>query len=137
MSDQLATITSVEDLLDHCAEEPNGCSSVHIDQAGAFTCGTRATILDSLEQWATNPSRIVEASASIDTCGRRWIIFVRQDAPPTEHDASHHLDIAAALRCEGVELIDTVIAWGDQHISMHYLEHRSSSYGLDGLDHAA
>jgi len=122
------TITSVDELLAFCAGEPAGCTSVHLDPGGSFTCGTRATTLASLEQWATDPSRIVNAAASTDTCGRRWIIFVRQVSPPTEHDASHYLDIRAALACEGVDLIDCVIAWNANHVSMHFLEHRTTSY---------
>ena len=138
MTNQPATtITSVDDVVDFCADDPTGCTSIHLDHDGAFTCGTRATVLDSLEAWATDPSRIVQAASTIDTCGRRWIIFVRQDTPPTENDASHHLDIAAALACEGVDLIDTVIAWGDQHISMHQLKHRSASYAQADWHNAA
>ncbi len=137
MSDQPTTITSVEDLLDFCDNEPAGCASIHIDDNGAFTCGTNATNLDSLEQWATNPTRIVNAASSIDTCGRRWIIFVRQDSPPTEHDASHYLDIRAALACGDVDLVDCVIAWDDQHVSMRYLQHRTTRYPTPGHTNAA
>ncbi len=121
------TVTNVDEFLAFCADEPAGCISVHLDSDGSFTCGTRATILDSLEQWATDPSRIVNAAATT-TCGRRWIIFVRQDSPPNEHDASHFLDIRAALACEGVDLIDCVIAWNANHVSMHFLEHRTTNY---------
>lgn len=136
MNDNTA-ITTVEDLLDFCAEEPLGCTSIHLDNNGEFTCGTRATALDSLEQWATDPSRIINAASDRTACGRRWIIFVRQDTTPTEADGSHFLDIAAALRCEGVELLDVVIAWDDQHISIHHLQHRTNDYDTNGWHDAA
>jgi len=136
MSDD-TSINNVEDLLDFCADDPPGCTSIHLDEHGAFTCGTRSTVLDSLEQWATDPSRIISAATDRTTCGRRWIIFVRRDTPPTEADASHYLDIAAALRCEGVDLIDVVIAWDDKHVSMRHLEHRTNDYDTAGWHDAA
>ena len=129
-------ITSVEEVLDNCTDD-TGCTSLHLDNDGNFCCGTNPTSLDSLEQWATDPSRLVEAATNRDGCGRRWIIFVRQDGPPTEADASHHLDIAGALACAGVELIDTVIAWDDQHVSMHQLRHRTTSYATNPNEAAA
>lgn len=122
------TITCVEELLAACADNPPGCISLHLDDDGVERCGTRATILDSLERWANDPSRLTDAAASTPTCGRRWVIFVRQHTPPNEHDASHYLDIAAALACEDVELIDCVIAWDEHHVSMLYLQHRTTSY---------
>lgn len=128
MSTDGLTITSVEQLLAACADDPNGCTSLHLDHDGLYKCGTNATVADSLEQWATDPTRICEAASTIDTCGRRWVIFVRQDAPPSENDVSHHLDIRAALATVDVDLVDTVIAWGDQHVSMRHLEQRTTDY---------
>ena len=121
-------ITNVADLLAVCADGTAGCTSLHLDHQGDYLCGTKPTNLDSLEQWATDPTRICHAASNSDTCGPRWIIFVRQDGPPTENDASHHLDIRAALACEGVHLIDTVIAWDTNHVSMHQLEKRTTHY---------
>ena len=97
MTIQQHTINSVEDLLEFCADDPIGCTSVHVGHTGAFTCGTNPTALDSLEQWATYPKRITDAANDRTICGRRWIIFVRQDAPPSEMDAWHYSDISDAL----------------------------------------
>lgn len=49
------TITCVEELLAACADNAPGCISLHLDDDGVECCGTRATILDSLERWANEP----------------------------------------------------------------------------------
>ncbi len=92
--------------------------SWHLDRTGHFTCGTRATMSDSLAAWALDPHRLIEAF--IDgrperTCSPLWVIVeerpssgVERCDPPGEQDAEQYLRLRRQLEVAGITLLDAV-----------------------------
>ena len=94
------------------------CSSWHLDRDGRFACGTRATLCDSLAEWADDPERLVRAfiAARRDGgCASRWVIIDERgpvDGPcslPGEEDAEQFLRLRRQLEVVGIRLLDAVI----------------------------
>ncbi len=96
----------------------------HLDADGAFACYYKGSTLDSIEQWADDPSPLhrsrIEGLRS-GGCENRWVIVdsrpVWLHKPPTtdESDVEAFVKLQPALEALGVLLLDVVIFDDDQH----------------------
>ena len=93
--------------------------SWHLDRTGEFTCGTRATVCDSLESWSAHPKRLIDAFLTARpalTCSPHWVVIDERPtsgfdacSPPGEHDAEQFLRLRRQLEVAGITLMDAVI----------------------------
>ena len=103
----------------------------HLDQEGAFTCYYKASTLDSIQDWADDPTPLhrsrIEGLRS-GGCGDRWLVVDSRPTwlrkPPTtdESDVEAFVRLRPSLAAFGVALLDVVIFDDDQHWrSLHEL----------------
>ena len=103
----------------------------HLDEEGAFACYYKGSTLDSIRQWATDPSPLHRSRIEglrTTGCADRWVIV---DSRPTwlhggtatdESDVEAFLRLRPTLQAFGVSLLDVVIFDDDQRWwSLHEL----------------
>ena len=118
---------------------------LHLDRSGAMTCGSRASSMDDIRQWADDPEYLSISRAiglSEGGCGPNWLIVeTRQPwhdlGEASELDAKAFIDLRRRLIDMGVHLVDVVIVMADRcrtPCSLHELEQPGEPYALvDGV----
>ena len=116
---------SAHDVADHMATTTyltglDFCESWHLDSHGRFQCGTRNSALDSLDQWADDPDRLIEAvvdASKYGGCTTRWVVIDERAGgrrpTPDESDVEQFVRLRVHMAEVGVDVLDCVTFDGE------------------------
>lgn len=115
----------------------------HLDEDGAFACYHKASTVDTIQQWADDPSPLHRARIEglrSGGCADRWVIvdsrptWLSSRPRPDESDIEAFVRLRPALAAFGVVLLDVVVFDDDQHWwSLHELTDGTTTWSRSAV----